>query len=53
MQKAVTQLLVVLLMAMALAGCTVVGGIFKAGFAVGIFVVVIIVVVLFMLFGRR
>ena len=52
MQSTVTRLLLFLLMAVALSGCTVVGGIFKAGFAVGILVVLIVVVLLFMLFRR-
>ena len=36
-----------------LAGCEVVGGIFKAGFWVGAVIAVIVVVLLFALFGRK
>ncbi len=53
MQNALTRLLLFLLMAVALSACSVVGGIFKAGFAVGILVVVVVVVLLLMLFRRR
>lgn len=44
------QLLV--LLAMATAGCELAGGIFKAGMWVGILVVVVIAGLIFMLFGR-
>lgn len=40
------------LLAMATAGCQVVEGIFKAGMWVGILLVLLVVVILFMLFGR-
>ena len=53
MTRAVMRSLLFLLIAVAMAGCTVVGGIFKAGMVVGIFIVVIVVVLLFLLFGRR
>jgi hypothetical protein len=43
----------VLLLALTLAGCSAIAGIFKAGFWVGIVLAVIIVVALFALFGRR
>ena len=49
----VVRLLFLLLVSVALSGCAVVGGIFKSGVAVGIFVAVVIIVVLLMLFGRR
>ena len=49
----VVRLLFFLLMSIALSGCAVVGGIFKSGVAVGIFVAVVIVVLLLALFGRR
>ena len=45
--------LLIVLFAMTLSACAVVGGVFKAGMAVGIFAVVIVVVLLFFLFGRR
>lgn len=53
MQHAATRLLLFVLLAVALSGCAVVGGVFKAGMAVGIFVVVVVVILLFMLFGRK
>ena len=53
MQRALTRILPVLLLAMAASGCAVVGGIFKAGVAVGVVIVVVIVILLFVLFGRR
>lgn len=40
------------LLAMATAGCQVVEGIFKAGMWVGILSVLVVVVILYMLFGR-
>ena len=49
----VVRLLFFLLMSVALSGCAVVGGIFKTGVAVGIFVAVVIIVLLLVLFGRR
>lgn len=49
----VVRLLFFLLMSIALSGCAVVGGIFKSGVAVGIFVAVVIIVLLLALFGRR
>jgi hypothetical protein len=53
MRNAATRFLLFLLIAMALTACSAIGGIFKAGMAVGILIVVIVVVLLFMLFGRR
>jgi hypothetical protein len=53
MLKLISQVLLVVLFAMTLSACAVVGGVFKAGMAVGIFAVVIVVILLFFLFGRR
>jgi hypothetical protein len=53
MQNAVTRFILFMVMAAAVSGCAVIGGVFKAGVAVGIFAVVIGVILLFMLFGRR
>ncbi|PYR94480.1 MAG: phosphatidate cytidylyltransferase [Acidobacteria bacterium] len=47
------RILLVLLVAVTLAGCAAIAGIFKAGFWVGIVIAVIVVVALFALFGRR
>jgi hypothetical protein len=47
------RLLVVLLVAVTLTGCSAIAGIFKAGFWVGVVIAVIVVVALFALFGRR
>jgi hypothetical protein len=47
--RIVPHLLVVLFLAFVVAGCTVVGGIFKAGFWTGIFLVAVIGVVLMLL----
>ena len=47
------RILLVVLVAMTLAGCAAAAGIFKAGFWVGIVIAVIVVVGLFALFGRR
>lgn len=49
----VARLLIVVLLAVTVAGCSAVAGIFKAGFWVGIVIAVIVVVGLFALFGRR
>jgi len=53
MLKLISQMLLVVLFAITLSACAVVGGVFKAGMAVGIFAVVIVVILLFFLFGRR
>jgi hypothetical protein len=53
MVSVVARILLVLLLAVTLAGCSAIAGIFKAGFWVGIVLAVIIVVALFALFGRR
>ena len=53
MQNAATRFLLLVLMAAAFSGCAVVGGVFKAGMAVGIFAAAIVVILLFVLFGRR
>jgi hypothetical protein len=42
----------VLLMAMASAGCQLVEGVFKAGMWVGILLVVVVLGIVFMVFGR-
>jgi len=47
------RILLVLLVAVTLAGCAAIAGIFKAGLWVGIVIAVIVVVALFALFGRR
>jgi hypothetical protein len=41
------------LLAVAFSGCAVVGGIFKGGMAVGIFIAVVVIILVFVLFGRR
>ena len=46
MLKLVSQVLLVVLFAITLSACAVVGGVFKAGMAVGIFAVVIVVILL-------
>ncbi len=53
MLSMVARCLLVLLLAVILAGCSAIAGIFKAGFWVGIVIAVIIVVALFALLGRR
>lgn len=53
MLRLYARLLLVLLLAVTMAGCAAVAGIFKAGFWVGIIIAVIVVVALFALFGRR
>jgi len=53
MLKLVSQMLLIVLFAITLSACAVVGGVFKAGMAFGIFAVVVVVLLLFFLFGRR
>ena len=53
MLSVLARILVVLLLAVILTGCSAIAGIFKAGFWVCVIIAVIIVVVLFALFGRR
>jgi len=53
MQNPLIRLFLLVLFAVTLSGCAAIGGIFKAGMAVGIFVVVIVLILIFMLFGRR
>jgi hypothetical protein len=52
MPDAVLRLLGALVLVMAASGCAVVGGIFKAGFVVGVLAVVVIGIVVLMLFKR-
>jgi hypothetical protein len=47
------RVLLILVLAVAVAGCSVVGGIFKAGFWVGIVLAALIVVGIVVLLGRR
>ena len=47
------RLLLIVLLAVTVAGCQVVGGIFKAGFWVGLIVAALVVVGIFALIGRR
>ena len=47
------RVVLVVLLAVPMAGCAAVAGIFKAGFWVGIIVAVIVVVLLFAMFGRK
>jgi hypothetical protein len=53
MRSSASNLFLLILGALLLSGCAVVGGIFKTGMAVGIFIAVIIVILLFVLFGRK
>ena len=53
MLSVLARILLIVLMAVTLAGCAAVAGIFKAGFWVGAVIAVIVVVILFALFGRR
>jgi hypothetical protein len=48
-----TRVLLVVLLAVTMAGCSAVAGIFKAGFWVGIIIAAVIVIGLFALLGRR
>ena len=48
-----SRVLLIVLLAVTMAGCSAIVGIFKAGFWVGIVIAVIVVVGLFALFGRR
>ena len=45
--------LFVVLLAVTMAGCSAIAGIFKAGFWAGIVIAVILVVIVFALFGRK
>lgn len=47
------RVLLIVVLAVTVAGCSVVGGIFKAGFWVGIVLAAIVVVGIFALLGRR
>jgi hypothetical protein len=51
--QGILRVLIVLLLAVTVASCSVVGGIFKAGVWVGVIIVLIVVGLLFALFGRR
>jgi hypothetical protein len=53
MHNTAIRFLLFMLIAMAATACSVIGGVFKAGMAVGILVVAIIVILLFVMFGRR
>lgn len=49
----VPKFVLILLLAVVVTGCSAIAGIFKAGFWVGVILVVVVVAVLFALFGRR
>ena len=48
-----TRVVLVVLLAVTMAGCSAIAGIFKAGFWVGIIIAAIVVVIVFSLLGRR
>ena len=48
-----TRVALVVLLAVTMAGCSAIVGIFKAGFWVGIIIAAIVVVIVFSLLGRR
>ena len=48
-----TRVALVVLLAVTMAGCSAIAGIFKAGFWVGIIIAAIVVVIVFSLLGRR
>jgi hypothetical protein len=48
-----TRVLLVVLLAVTMAGCSAIAGIFKAGFWVGLIVAAVVVVGIFALLGRR
>jgi hypothetical protein len=48
-----SRVLLVVLLAVTMAGCSAIAGIFKAGFWAGIILAVIVVVIVFTMFGRR
>jgi hypothetical protein len=48
-----TRVMLVVLLAVTMAGCSAIAGIFKAGFWVGIIIAAIVVVIVFSLLGRR
>ena len=52
MASTLVRLLLVVLLAVTVAGCSAIAGIFKAGVWAGIVIAVIVVVALFALFGR-
>lgn len=49
----VTRVLLVFLLAVTMAGCSAIAGIFKAGFWVGLIVAALVIVGIFALMGRR
>jgi hypothetical protein len=53
MLSLLVRLAVVVLLAVTLAGCSAIAGIFKAGFWTGIIIAVVVVVVIAALVGRR
>ena len=50
--RSVSSIVLVLLLAVIVSGCSVVGGIFKAGFWTGIIIVVLVVAALLFLVGK-
>jgi predicted small secreted protein len=53
MLSLLTRILLVVLLAVTLAGCSAIAGIFKAGLWTGIIIAVVVVVVIAALVGRR
>jgi hypothetical protein len=53
MLSSLSRVLLVVLLAVTMAGCSAIAGIFKAGFWVGLIVAALVVVGIFALIGRR
>ena len=53
MLSSLTRVLVIVVLAVTMAGCSAIAGIFKAGFWVGLIVAALVVVGIFALIGRR
>jgi hypothetical protein len=53
MLSSLSRVLLIVLLAVTMAGCSAIAGIFKAGFWAGIVLAAIVVVIVFTLFGRR
>jgi hypothetical protein len=53
MLSLLTRILLIVLLAVTLAGCSAIAGIFKAGFWTGLIIAVVVIVVIVGLVGRR
>ena len=53
MKNNLVSIAILFLLLVGISGCTAIGGIFKTGIGVGMFIVVLVIVILLIIFGRK